>query len=897
MNKITASKSISNNKYWELITSTLSTYEVKEISPEGKVTTYKAEDDYFLTNDVWDVHVFGQISNFVKQYEHYKLNGRNVTFSCNNPNIRLELKFILYRKLFNGEIKLNNLLQDKRRFNNRLNEFLTEKYPNLNSILEINIDKAEKEWIWWLVSRGINTKLDSGGNTPIASYLRLNYSYLSNIADSLVQWKEIRKSIPKNEYWDLIISRLSFYEVKKISSVGKVKTELVEDDYFLANDIWNVHELGEMPSFEDLYKKFLNEGQGNFSRNIKFSTENQTIKLELKYVIFHKLFNDVTSLKGFLTTNNVNLNRVIRFINEKFPSLRSLLDLDVDKAEKEWIWWLNNNGIKTIEKTSADIKYGIYDSKSTAVRYFRLIHKTLFNLTDTREEWDKDRWDVRVLNKNYGIDYKPSLSHFFINFTDVKNTSFRKNLKVYIKKRLLLGRRFTWATAINYSKRVRFFLNFISEIEPSWDDLNALSREQIEKFLVHLRKHAKKNNLKKSYIKHHVVDSYSFLKDIQRFDFSIAPVLSSSKFLYPEDYPKLDKKSEDDIDYIPDFVLDQLFGNINELHLDVQPVVWVAYKTGLRISDVLELTQDCLVCLNGKYSIVTDIEKVYVKNHRIPIDEELANMLAVLIDNSVELSNDDNNPDKFIFVRYIGSRKGKPFTKDWVQKKINKLAIEKRITDETGNIFHFKNHQFRHTYAVKMINGGADILTVQELLAHASPEMTLRYARLLEDTKRKEFEKVIKQGVFTFDLNGEIHEVSETEDIPEDILDMMWKDEKLNALDNPYGTCRARVNGNCPLAAEPPCLTANDGKPCFDLSVGMDSFDIKKYELLIESTTKTIQVAQEYGREELVKANEKNLDRYKNIYETIKKGNVIFGRIDRMKRQLDRVKKKGVSHG
>ncbi len=39
-----------------------------------------------------------------------------------------------------------------------------------------------------------------------------------------------------------------------------------------------------------------------------------------------------------------------------------------------------------------------------------------------------------------------------------------------------------------------------------------------------------------------------------------------------------------------------------------------------------------------------------------------------------------------------------------------------------------------------MLNGGADVLTVQELLAHASPEMTLRYAKLLDDTKRKAFE-------------------------------------------------------------------------------------------------------------------------------------------------------------
>ena len=38
-----------------------------------------------------------------------------------------------------------------------------------------------------------------------------------------------------------------------------------------------------------------------------------------------------------------------------------------------------------------------------------------------------------------------------------------------------------------------------------------------------------------------------------------------------------------------------------------------------------------------------------------------------------------------------------------------------------------------------------DILTVQELLAHASPEMTMRYARLLDDTKRKAFEEVVKK--------------------------------------------------------------------------------------------------------------------------------------------------------
>jgi site-specific recombinase XerD len=58
--------------------------------------------------------------------------------------------------------------------------------------------------------------------------------------------------------------------------------------------------------------------------------------------------------------------------------------------------------------------------------------------------------------------------------------------------------------------------------------------------------------------------------------------------------------------------------------------------------------------------------------------------------------------------------------KPTIGSQLNKLAIEKNIADENGKVFHFRTHQFRHTYAVKMLNGGADILTVQELLAHDS---------------------------------------------------------------------------------------------------------------------------------------------------------------------------------
>lgn len=55
-------------------------------------------------------------------------------------------------------------------------------------------------------------------------------------------------------------------------------------------------------------------------------------------------------------------------------------------------------------------KYGVpsYNAKNKTAGFLRLLYSKLFILTDNREEWEKDRWDVRVLYKKYGIDYNKS---------------------------------------------------------------------------------------------------------------------------------------------------------------------------------------------------------------------------------------------------------------------------------------------------------------------------------------------------------------------------------------------------------------------------------------------------------------------------------------------------------
>lgn len=73
---------------------------------------------------------------------------------------------------------------------------------------------------------------------------------------------------------------------------------------------------------------------------------------------------------------------------------------------------------------------------------------------------------------------------------------------------------------------------------------------------------------------------------------------------------------------------------------------------------------------------------------------------------------------------------GNPISQDSIKLNLNKLANRCNIKDKDGEIYWFKNHAFRHRYGVNLINNGMNILHVQKLMAHASPEMTLVYAQI-----------------------------------------------------------------------------------------------------------------------------------------------------------------------
>lgn len=692
-----------------------------------------------------------------------------------------------------------------------------------------------------------------------------------------------------SEYNDKIISELSKYIEISIGEDKSVNYKEIETDYFLENNTWHVDFFSNIAHLKEQYDRYEMRAR---SKNIHFNFNNLNLNREIKYLFQQKIFSNEWSISYSIVTQSKYNKRLADFINERYPLISSILEVDLKKANFEWINWLENNNLKTIELNKAliDVTGKTYYKKTAIACYLDNIYCELFELADNREEWIKDTWDIRRLKK-YGIKYNKTAKVNSINFMIIKNKYFRQGVKDYFKQRLISSNSFSWGTAVNYMTYLPNMLNFFTEVYPEWNSLKDLKRADILNYYEYLNKYIEESltnrNSNPNIYKITAISNINrFLCDIQLKEFSIAPSEDIRKLIYKEDKPSREKKDASKIDYVPDFVLEQLFDNINGLYKDTVPIVWIMYKTGLRISDVLGLKFDCLIKLNNKFWIETDIEKTYIKDHRIPIDNDLANMLAVLIHNGKQISNRYNNPEEFIFVRYSGKRKGIPYLSSHVQSNLNRFARKYSIKDEDGEIFYFKNHAFRHTYAIKMLNGGADILTVQELLAHASPEMTMRYAKLLDDTKRKVFDNAVKQGVFSFDESDKLKEENNGE-IPSDIIDMLYTSHKLNALDTPYGTCMQRKNGKCSYAKQPPCLTCNNGSPCKDLCVGAFEGDTIKYEILINSTKNMIENAKMYSRTEMVNENEELLKLYEDIYSKISQGNMIYSRLDKLKKKVD----------
>ena len=185
----------------------------------------------------------------------------------------------------------------------------------------------------------------------------------------------------------------------------------------------------------------------------------------------------------------------------------------------------------------------------------------------------------------------------------------------------------------------------------------------------------------------------------------------------PFSYVTLPKKEKKLPQYLNFNEMIDIFDSIdtsNFLGLRNRLVMELLYATGIRVSELVNIkiidvdVQNRQVVVTGKGD----------KSRIVFFNEICQNILKKYLDESATLRKDNyliiNNNGRKITTRGIS------------------LIIDK-VIEETSIIKHIHPHTLRHTFATHLLNNGCDLLTVQELLGHASISTTGIYTHVTTD--------------------------------------------------------------------------------------------------------------------------------------------------------------------
>ncbi|MBK2126106.1 site-specific integrase [Fangia hongkongensis] len=159
----------------------------------------------------------------------------------------------------------------------------------------------------------------------------------------------------------------------------------------------------------------------------------------------------------------------------------------------------------------------------------------------------------------------------------------------------------------------------------------------------------------------------------------------------------------------------RLLDAVNDIYFQYKNIITLALNTGMRSGEILSLEfKD--INLNKEYVALRSENTKAQKMRYVPLNQKSIDALQSQIDNKLS---------KYVFTN---PRTKEPYTKnrDWFKKLL-----------EQADIDNFRFHDLRHTFASKLIMRGVDLNTVRELMGHSDIKMTLIYAHLAPEHKKK----------------------------------------------------------------------------------------------------------------------------------------------------------------
>lgn len=283
--------------------------------------------------------------------------------------------------------------------------------------------------------------------------------------------------------------------------------------------------------------------------------------------------------------------------------------------------------------------------------------------------------------------------------------SYNQDKEEFIKY-LQFQKHYSINTVESYQRSLNEFIDFLKS--ESISHFNDVKYTNIRGYLTYLNE----KKLSKNSINNRISCLRSFYK------YLVKEELAENNPMILVENIKTAKRNPDFL--FPEEMMDLLDGidTQDDLGIRNKAMLEIMYASGLRCSEVVNLTLDCIdfhnrvLLIHGKGN----------KDRYVPFHEFASEWLLKYIEEvRGKLVNSEDHP--YVFV----NKRGEQLTNRGIQD------IVKRIGREYDATKKIHPHTFRHSFATHLLNAGADIRTVQELLGHENLSTTQIYTHVTKE--------------------------------------------------------------------------------------------------------------------------------------------------------------------
>ncbi|HMI68063.1 MAG TPA: site-specific tyrosine recombinase XerD [Cyclobacteriaceae bacterium] len=236
----------------------------------------------------------------------------------------------------------------------------------------------------------------------------------------------------------------------------------------------------------------------------------------------------------------------------------------------------------------------------------------------------------------------------------------------------------------------------------------------------------------------HLQDFLQYINELGMSAYSQARILSGVKAFYKYllfeelidndpatliEGPKIGRKLPDTLSY---HEIEKLLGAIDLSSQEGgrnRAMLEVLYSSGLRVSELVDLKRSNVYFDIGFLRVTGKGDK----ERLVPIGRDAMRYLKIYLEEIRVLLGVQKGFESYVFL----NRRGKKLSRVMV------FTIIKNLVKKTGLNKVVSPHTFRHSFATHLIEGGADLRAVQEMLGHESITTTEIYTHLDRDYLRQ----------------------------------------------------------------------------------------------------------------------------------------------------------------